>query len=112
MAIYRGLGGSGEADNDATTNLVTEKAMEAAASAAAALVSEINADASATAADVAKIEWQGEYNAGTTYAVNDAVFYTTTGSSYINIQASTGQAPADGGTVYWDELVRYNPKAE
>ena len=104
MAIYRGLGGSGEADNDATTNLVTEKAMEAAASAAAALVSEINADASAIAADVAKIEWQGEYNAGTTYAVNDAVFYTTTGSSYINIQASTGQAPADGGTVYWDEL--------
>ncbi len=83
--------------------------VSSAANAAAALVSEgnaatseTNAAASAAAADVAKIEWQGAYNAGTGYVLNDAVTYL--GSSFINIQAGTGQTPAVGGTAYWDDL--------
>ena len=62
----------------------------------------ISAAASAAAAIVAKIEWQGAYNPVTAYALNDAVSYV--GASYINIQAGTGQLPVVGGTAYWDEL--------
>ena len=62
----------------------------------------ISAAASAAAAIVAKIEWQGAYNPVTAYALNDAVSYA--GASYINIQAGTGQLPVVGGTAYWDEL--------
>jgi len=68
----------------------------------AAATSASNAAASAAAAEVAKIEWQGTYNAGTAYALNDAVVYN--GSSFICIQAGTGQTPAVGGTAYWDDL--------
>jgi len=67
-----------------------------------AATSETNAAASAAAAEVAKIEWQGTYNAGTAYALNDAVTYL--GSSFICIQAGTGQTPVVGGTAYWDDL--------
>ena len=104
MSIYRGVGGVGDATNDVTTNTVTQKSIEAAASAAEALLSEQAASASATSADVAKIEWKGAWTIGTPYALNDAVFYAATGSSYINKQAGTGNAPADGGTANWDEL--------
>ena len=52
MAIYRGVGGAGDATTDASSasSLATTKAAEAAASAAAALISEDSAEASATAA--------------------------------------------------------------
>ena len=52
MAIYRGVGGAGDATTDASSasSLATIKAAEAAASAAAALISESSAEASATAA--------------------------------------------------------------
>ncbi len=52
MAIYRGVGGAGDATTDASSasSLATTKAAEAAASAAAALISESSAEASATAA--------------------------------------------------------------
>jgi hypothetical protein len=52
MAIYRGVGGAGDATTDASSasTLATTKAAEAAASAAAALISEDSAEASATAA--------------------------------------------------------------
>ena len=65
-------------------------------------IAETNAAASAAAADVAKIEWQGTYSGATAYALNDAVTYL--GSSFICIQAGTGQTPVVGGTVYWDDL--------
>ena len=52
MAIYRGVGGAGDATTDASSasSLATIKAAEAAASAAAALISENSAETSATAA--------------------------------------------------------------
>ena len=67
-----------------------------------AAASASDASDSADDANVAKIEWQGTYDAGTAYALRDAVTYL--GSSFINIQAGTGQTPAVGGTAYWDDL--------
>lgn len=46
--------------------------------------------------------WRGTYNAGTAYVVNDNVYYN--GTSYINIQAGTGQTPDPAGTAYWSVL--------
>lgn len=60
------------------------------------------AAASAIQVEDAKLIWRGAYNAGTAYAINDAV--TDNGSSFINIQAGTGQTPVVGGTAYWDDL--------
>ena len=65
--------------------------------------SETNAAASAAAAEVAKIEWQGVYNAGTAYALNDAVEFD--GSSYISIQAGTGNQP-DTSPTFWDLMAQ------
>lgn len=69
--------------------------------------SQTTADAVSTAADVItvagqKLIWQGAYSGATTYAVNDAV--NDLGSSFICIQAGTGQNPSVGGTAYWDDL--------
>lgn len=92
------------------TNAATSET-NAAASAAAALVSENNAStsetnaaASAAAADVAKIEWQGQWLIGTAYALNDAV--EDLNSSYICIQANTGNQPTVGGDAFWDVLAQ------
>jgi hypothetical protein len=49
MAIFRGIGGAGSGDNDATVTAVTTKATEAAASATAASSSASSAATSATA---------------------------------------------------------------
>lgn len=57
-------------------------------------------DATAQAV-IAREGWEGEYNAGTTYAENEKVEYS--GSSYISLQdANTGNTPDVGGTAYWD----------
>jgi chemotaxis protein histidine kinase CheA len=50
MAIYRGVGGAGEANDDATLNAVTEKAQDAAQSASEAATSATSAASSATTA--------------------------------------------------------------
>ena len=47
-----------------------------------------------------KFEWKGTYNAGTAYAVDDVVSYN--GSSYVCIQASTGNLPTN--TTYWNVM--------
>tara|TARA_E500000178_G_C16847184_1_gene673404 strand:- start:73 stop:816 length:744 start_codon:yes stop_codon:yes gene_type:complete len=47
-----------------------------------------------------KFNWQGTYNAATAYAIDDVVSYN--GSSYICIQASTGNLPTV--TAYWDQM--------
>ncbi|MDC3138266.1 hypothetical protein OA508_00165 [Candidatus Pelagibacter sp.] len=47
-----------------------------------------------------KFQWQGTYNAGTTYAVDDVVAYN--GSSYVCILASTGNLPTN--TTYWNVM--------
>ena len=49
MAIYRGLGGAGSNEQDASVSVITSKALEAAASAAAANTSKNEAASSATA---------------------------------------------------------------
>ncbi len=45
-----------------------------------------------------KFNWKGAYNANTAYAVDDVVSHS--GSSYICILASTGNAPTN--TTYWN----------
>jgi len=47
-----------------------------------------------------KFKWQGAYNAGTAYTVDDVVSYQ--GSSYICIQASTGNLPTNA--TYWEQM--------
>lgn len=58
-----------------------------------------NANQSALDAQVSKMEWQNTYNAGTAYALNDVVYFD--GSSYINIQAGTGEQP-NTSPAYWE----------
>ena len=40
-----------------------------------------------------KLNWKGAYNGSTAYAIDDVVSYN--GSSYVCIQASTGNAPTN-----------------
>jgi hypothetical protein len=47
-----------------------------------------------------KFKWQGAYNAGTAYTVDDVVSYN--GSSYICILASTGNLPTDA--TYFEQM--------
>jgi len=49
----------------------------------------------------AGLNWQGTWNSSTAYAVNDAVAFS--GSSYISIQAGTGQEPDTSGS-FWTLL--------
>lgn len=51
----------------------------------------------------AGLNWLGTYNALTAYAIDDAVFYN--GTSYVCIQAGTGQTP-DSSPAYWDVLAQ------
>ena len=47
-----------------------------------------------------KFNWKGAYNGSTAYVVDDVV--SNSGSSYICIQASTGNAPTN--TTYWQQM--------
>ena len=47
-----------------------------------------------------KFNWKGAYNASTAYVVDDVVSHS--GSSYICILASTGNAPTN--TTYWQQM--------
>jgi len=47
-----------------------------------------------------KLNWKGAYNAGTAYIIDDVVSYN--GSSYVCIQASTGNLPTV--TTYWNQM--------
>ena len=47
-----------------------------------------------------KFNWQGTYAGGTSYNIDDVVFYN--GSSYICKLASTGNVPTN--TTYWDQM--------
>ncbi len=49
-----------------------------------------------------KFKWQGAYNAGTAYTVDDVVSYN--GSSYICILASTGNLPTNA--TYWEQMAQ------
>ena len=54
----------------------------------------------AIGADGDPIVWLGNYNAGTTYQPLDAVFYPTTGSSYVCTANTLNHLPTD--TAFWD----------
>ena len=47
-----------------------------------------------------KLNWKGAYNASTAYIIDDVVSYN--GSSYVCIQASTGNLPTV--TTYWNQM--------
>ena len=47
-----------------------------------------------------KFNWKGTYAGATAYKVDDVVSYN--GSSYISIQAGTGNLPTD--TAYWEQM--------
>ena len=47
-----------------------------------------------------KFNWKGAYNNSTAYVIDDVV--SSSGSSYICIQASTGNAPTN--TTYWQQM--------
>ena len=47
-----------------------------------------------------KLNWKGAYNSSTAYIVDDVVSYN--GSSYVCIQASTGNLPTV--TTYWNQM--------
>lgn len=86
MAIYRGIGGAGENNQDATITAVTQQATNAANSASAALASKNEAAASATAAYNYKVE------AGTSEAFVTA--YSTAAANSA-LAASTSEANAE-----------------
>jgi len=55
-----------------------------------------------------KFKWQGAYNAGTAYTVDDVVSYN--GSSYICILASTGNLPTNA--TYWEQMSQKGTDAD
>jgi hypothetical protein len=81
-AIYRGVGGAGEANDDATLNAVTEKAQDAATSASEAATSATSAASSATTATTKASE-------ASTSATNAA---TSASSASTSATAAAGSA--------------------
>jgi len=55
-----------------------------------------------------KFKWQGAYAGGTAYTVDDVVSYQ--GSSYICIQASTGNLPTNA--TYWEQMSQKGTDAD
>ncbi len=89
-----------------TAQSLAEAARDAAQTAETnAETAETNAAASATAADVAKIEWQGAWVTTTVYAVADAV--EEAGSSYVCIVAHTaGVFATDLSAAKWELMAQ------
>ena len=99
MAIYRGDGGAGDADNDVTVTTVTEKATEAASSATAAATSATqSANSASAAATSASNAATSESNASTsatnasTSATNAATSATSASTSASNAASSASAA--------------------
>jgi hypothetical protein len=44
--------------------------------------------------------WKGNWSNSTAYSVNNEVFYATTGSSYVALQANTGITPSSNSTIW------------
>jgi collagen type VII alpha len=44
--------------------------------------------------------WKGNWSSTTAYSVNNEVFYATTGSSYVALQANTGVTPGSNSTIW------------
>lgn len=55
-----------------------------------------------------KLNWKGAYNGSTAYAIDDVVSYN--GSSYVCIQASTGNLPTV--TAYWEQMSQKGTDAD
>lgn len=83
-----------------SASTATTQAGIAATQASNASNSAASAAASVLTVQDQKIIWQGPWNSGTTYAVNDAV--SIAGSSYISILGSTNITPPN--VTYWEIL--------
>jgi hypothetical protein len=100
MAIYRGIGGAGEANNDATLNAVTEKAQDAAESATEAATSATAAANSATAAatsatNAASSESSVAANASAAASSASSAASSATTASTAATNAGTAQTAAE-----------------
>lgn len=95
------LGNSSE-DIDASAVAAAEAAAAAAVQTALALAATTAAEAAAASANLAKINWRGDWDSGEAYAQNDAV--QNNGSSYLAHTANTNQEPPN--VSFWDVLAQ------
>lgn len=92
MAIYRGTGGAGDANNDATVTEVTQQALNAAASAVSAATSASAASTSATNAATSESTVAANAASAATSAANAATSETNAASSETNADLSATNA--------------------
>jgi hypothetical protein len=92
MAIYRGTGGAGDADNDATITEVTQQATNAAASAANAASSASSASSSATSASNSASTATTKANEASSSASNASGSASAASSSASNASNSASAA--------------------
>ena len=94
MAIYRGLGGAGSNEQDASISVITTKALEAATSATNAATSATSAATSATNAATSETNAATSASAAGTSATNAA-----TSASNANFSAASALASSDSATL-------------
>lgn len=99
MAIYRGVGGAGEANDDATLNAVTEKATDAATSAAEAESSANAAASSASSASTSATNAASSASSASTSASTATTQATNAATSATASAASASAANTSAGTA-------------
>ena len=99
MAIYRGIGGAGENNQDATITAVTEQAVAAASSATAAATSAGQASTSATAAATSATNAASSETAAATSETNAAASETAAAASETAAAASETAAAGSATTA-------------
>ena len=99
MAIYRGVGGAGEANDDATLNAVTEKATDAATSAAEAASSASAAASSASSASTSATNAASSASSASTSASTATTQATNAATSATASAASASAANTSAGTA-------------
>ena len=92
MAIFRGTGGAGEANDDATLNAVTEQALDAATSASQAALSATAAASSATAAASSESSVATDAATASTAASNASTSATNAAASATAAASSASSA--------------------
>ena len=63
-------------------------------------------------ADGTGITWLGNWAVGTTYEINDAVYYTGDGSSYISPSGTNLANYPSGDSIFWDIMARTGSRGE
>ena len=103
MAIYRGLGGAGSNEQDASISVITTKALEAATSATNAATSETNAAASAVSSAASATSSQNSATSSATSATNAAGSAANAATSEANASFSEANAAASYVGAYASE---------